>query len=160
MKRETYERALRSASQISFLSLPLVTACGSTYEPVIDAGSSGHGYGDGDGHGDEGDDDGDAPIDCAKALKAAYPNGDPNWYNSAEPTPRVDTGVPVATLVQCCIDNPPTDADFAGGAGSYRESGCCSLNNETDGAIANLGLACTPWGPPMPRAMRRREVLS
>ena len=163
MKRETYERALRSASRISFLSLPLAAACGSTYEPVIDAGTGGGYGGDEDGHGDEGDaygDDGDDVVDCKKALADAYPKGDPSWYDAFNPTPRVDTGVPVETLVQCCIDNPPSADEGSGGGGGYRDSGCCSLNNETDGAIANLGLACTPWGPPMPRAMRRREVLS
>ena len=46
MKRETYERALRSAAQISFLSMPLIAACGGPiYEPVDAATGPG---GDGD----------------------------------------------------------------------------------------------------------------
>ena len=57
----------------------------------------------------------------------------------------------------CYRDSPSTKAEV--NAPSRADTGCCSLNNETDGAIANVGLACTPWGPPMPRAMRR-EVLS
>jgi hypothetical protein len=196
MRRETYERALRSAAQISFLTLPIAIGCGNTFEPVDPTPMPGDGDGDGDGDdyrgdgtgdgsgdaygddadatGDDGSSDGTAdgtedgsgdgeecadsgtPFDCATALKDAYPNGDPNWYNSLEPTPRVETGVPVATLVECCsaLAAAP-DADL-----TLRDTGCCSLHNETDGAVANVGIGCTPWGPPMPRAMRRPEVLS
>jgi hypothetical protein len=62
MKRETYERALRSAAQISFLSLPLVGACGEPgAEPAEDtvAGLVSELCADG----------------CEAALKGAYPNG-------------------------------------------------------------------------------------
>ncbi len=197
MKRETYERALRSAAQISFLSLPLAIGCGNTYEPVDPTPMPGDGDGDGDGDDYRGDGTGDAygddddgadgdgdgaskdddgtgdgsdgtgdgeecadsgtpPVDCATALKDAYPNGDPNWFDNSSPTPRVDTGVPVATLVECCTELAAgPDASF-----TLRDTGCCSLNNETDGSVANVGLACTPWGPPMPRAMQKPEVLS
>jgi hypothetical protein len=145
MKRETYERALRSAAQISFLSLPLVGACGEPgAEPAEDtvAGLVSELCADG----------------CEAALKGAYPNGDPNWYDAARPTQRVRTRVPVATLVECCSDLAAS-LDAVGEGYAIRDTGCCSLNNETH-AVENLGLACTPWGPPMPRAMRRRQVLS
>ena len=148
MKRETYERALRSAAQVSFLALPFAGACGGPiYEPVPDAATSGGGDGDGSL----------STAECEAALKAAYPDGDPNWYGG-EPTKRVDTGVPVATLVSCCSELAATAGSSGDGLG-LRDTGCCSLNNETH-AVENIGVACTPWGPPMPRAMRRREVLS
>jgi hypothetical protein len=195
MKRETYERALRSAAQISFLALPFAVGCGNTFEPIDPTPVPGDGDGDGDGddyrgdgsgdaYGDDGsdgtsddgasddgsgddgasDDSGDGsecadsgtPFDCATALKDAYPNGDPNWYNSQDPTPRVDTGVSVEKLVECCSTLAAAPDAYL----TFQDTGCCSLHNETDGAVANVGIACTPWGPPMPRAMRRPEVLS
>jgi hypothetical protein len=147
MRRDTYERALRSAAQISFLSLPMVACGGPSYTPVQDASAPG-----GDTPGD-GDGEKLGAAECDKALKDAYPNGDPNWFNSSMPTKRAETGVPVATLVQCCNDI------IAAGASditlTLRDTGCCSLNNETQ-AVEGVGVACTPWGPPMPRAMRRR----
>src|SRR5690606_31203000 len=91
MKRETYERALRSAAQISCLALPL-SACGPVYEPIEDAST---------GPGGDGDDGELSTAECEAALKAAYPMGDPHWFEQT-PTERAETGVPVATLVQCC----------------------------------------------------------
>lgn len=150
MKRETYERALRSAAQISVLSLPLLGACGNTYVPVVDASAPDDGE----------DDDPRRPEECEAALAEAYPDGDPNWFGSS-PTPRVDTGVSVAELVACCELLPPSAEERSGSGGPYQDSGCCSLNNETGGEIENVGLACTPWGPPMPRAMRgARQALA
>jgi hypothetical protein len=80
-------------------------------------------------------------AECRDALKAAWPNGDPKFYDPDEGTPRVATDVSDADLAACCERHQAklsTD--------DYRDLGCCSAKWE--------GGHCTPWGPPMPPAMR------
>src|SRR5262245_55203202 len=134
MKRETYERALRSAAQVSFLSLPLLSACaGPIQAPVSDASDGKAASGDGDL----------TVTECERTLKEAYPKGDPNWYGPT-PTARADTGVALEELVQCCRDMAGASA-AQGNNLALRDTGCCSLHHETN-AVENIGLACTPWG--------------
>lgn len=79
-------------------------------------------------------------AECRTALSAAYPNGDDNWYQPQNPTPRKETEVSTAALVSCCEKHAGTLGDQ-----DYRSLGCCSAKFD--------GAHCTPWGPPMPPAM-------
>ena len=80
-------------------------------------------------------------AECRTALKEAFPNGDPNWPNPQNPTPREKTAVSDADLQACC-----DGIAQAGSTEDYRSLGCCSVKDN--------GVHCTPWGPPTPPAMR------
>jgi hypothetical protein len=81
--------------------------------------------------------------ECKAALKAAYPDGDKNWYDPNKPTPRAQTAVSDADLKRCCDELRAKDFPTE----DYRDIGCCAASWES--------AKCTPWGPPMPPAMAR-----
>ncbi len=80
-------------------------------------------------------------AECRAALTEAFPNGDPKWYQGDHGTARVATGTSDADLVACCDSLSKTASTE-----DYRQLGCCSTKFD--------GPHCTPWGPPMPPAMR------
>lgn len=156
MNRDVYERALRSAAQITFLGF--LGGCGGVAAPEEATGAT---------------DDalatcGGADGACRRAIADAWPAGDPEWWGTG--TPRVQTPVSDRALATCCARLLPRRTDGGGieyheRLGTWRTSGCCSATRTASDPASpgipsdpELAVACTPWGPPMPRAARRPAV--
>jgi hypothetical protein len=79
-------------------------------------------------------------AECRSALAAAYPNGDAQWYDPNNHTPRTATPVSDSALAACCEHQVDVFS-----TSDYRKLGCCAAHFN--------GGHCTPWGPPMPPAL-------
>lgn len=151
MDRTAYSRALRAAAQVSFVALAGCAGAAATEptdmneEAACKGGTSGKAPprtsakdagGAADATSAAAPDA--APLSCDAKLKAAFPKGDPDWFDQPD--------VQNADLAACCnalakaIDPAkPTSTE------EFRASGCCSIKDVVEGTMA-----CTPWGPPMP----------
>jgi hypothetical protein len=155
MTRDTYERALKSAAQIAFLSF--IAGCGSATQGEASEAQTEEGATAGSEalakHTSCVHDPRLSDKSCRAAIQGAYPNGDPDWYGQG--TPRTPTPTSDATLAKCCeqlfFKNGSND-----GTPELHNSGCCTILKLAQSSV--VGVACTPWGPPMPVAMRRRGV--
>lgn len=160
MRQDVHLAALAAASRVAF-SVALLGACGGAASELAEperagAGAGGAGYGASDAELSGGragraprvgegaaapchEDAGAAKPACDAVLAAAF--GDAGWF---------DPGLPVSAEVKtCCVESgATTDYDHP------QHWTCC-------GALDWPGAACTPWGPPVPPAMRpaaSREV--
>jgi hypothetical protein len=97
---------------------------------------------------------------CTKGLaklKEVFPNGDKTWWDRSKASPELKGNVDVT---ECCESMLKGDGgEDLSKIGTFRSSGCCAADYSGDGGN-NLGnvpvfSACTPWGPPVPPAMRR-----
>lgn len=91
-------------------------------------------------------------AECKETLASAYPHpGGYQWKPVAEP----------ADVVACCHEEL-----VAHGAGSHYRWDCCvaydpnatpstGASDGTQSFEQSIGWACTPWGPPVPPAMKR-----
>jgi hypothetical protein len=96
-------------------------------------------------------------------LERAFPDGDRNWW-------AMDVNPALAgqeDVTACCKEIVPGDYSpdaaeaYLHGIEKFRHVGCCSADYRAvaDAGDAGLspaqvvGMACTPWGPPMPPAM-------
>jgi hypothetical protein len=89
-----------------------------------------------------------APLPCDARLAATFPDGGAPYYVNDTP-PSTDPA-----LIACCNElaaklSPATRTE------AIRSSGCCHV--AFDGEASS---ACTPWGPPVPPAMRAPSRLS
>lgn len=84
------------------------------------------------------------PLTCEQVVNAAFPvEGD---YPGAK--------LPVSVQVQsCCVEL----LEKSQGALAQHRWDCCA--NLPAGAGQSVNIACTPWGPPVPPAMKRRRSL-
>jgi hypothetical protein len=156
MTRDTYERALKAAAQIAFLSL--VAGCGGATQGEGSETLTGEGAAENQAEAlakKASSCPSTRPTDksCRAAIKAAYPNGDPDWYG--EGTPRKPTSTSDAALAACC-EQVFFKNGTNGGDPDLHDSGCCTVLKLSHSSV--VGIACTPWGPPMPVAMPRRGL--
>ena len=151
MTRDTYERALKSAAQIAFLSF--IAGCGAAPAEGAETQSdeSANTASDALAGKSCGGNTPTTDKSCKDAIKAAYPNGDPDWFGQG--TPRKPTSTTDAQLAKCCEQVYFKNGQQNIGTPDMRNSGCCTVLRNSHSTV--LGLACTPWGPPMPVAMRR-----
>lgn len=86
-------------------------------------------------------------LACLEQLEAHFPNGDPDWSSFWEGTQVTDP-----ELAACCtaFAGPPRSAlnDPWPNYELLRNAGCCHVTGW------GREMHCTPWGPPMPPAMR------
>jgi len=84
-------------------------------------------------------------LSCDQVVAAAFPGED--MYPGKKQS--------VSAEVQSCCLELLTDRDAGLGLGltAHRWDCCANLPDNTD---ENVGIACTPWGPPVPPAMKRR----
>lgn len=160
MDRVAYSRALRAAAQVSFVTVmagcaaadnvdqypvskasgssnmsapPAPSATGSTSQkPTADAGTDAKAHTDAQV----------SQLTCDEKLKALFPSGDEAWFTG----PAVSSD---PALAECCGAKLEAlkPADFEG-LSDFRKSGCCHVDN-----VPNVGVACTPWGPPAPPSL-------
>jgi hypothetical protein len=82
-------------------------------------------------------------LSCDQVINAAFPTeGD---------YPGVKKSVS-AEVQTCCAELLGGD----GGLATHRWDCCANLPADTSGM--SIGFACTPWGPPVPPAMKRRAL--
>ena len=86
-------------------------------------------------------------LSCDQVVAAAFPGED--MYPGKKES--------VSAEVQTCCLELLTDRDGGLGLGatSHRWDCCANL---PDNAGNDVGIACTPWGPPVPPAMKRRRA--
>jgi len=89
------------------------------------------------------------PKSCDQVLASAFPDAGGFTWNWEK-----DGGAPVADDVKSCCEET-LSKNF--GQGPYRWACCDALDNGASSS-QNIGIACTPWGPPVPPRMRRRNV--
>jgi hypothetical protein len=83
-------------------------------------------------------------------LKAAFPDGDKQWYSHAKADPKFvgDTNV-----TACCESMLKGGNEDLTKVGKFRTSGCCAADFTSEKAPIGV-TACTPWGPPVPPSMK------
>ena len=143
MRHDVHAAALGAASRVAF-SILLAGCAGATTttEAPLDSSST---------QSDEAElrrkkachepDAAPAKPACDQVLASAFP--DPNaWAGGGE-----DAGADVKT---CCVELLQSEKDPGIDRPPYHWS-CCRATQW--GAEADAGIACTPWGPPVPPAM-------
>jgi hypothetical protein len=162
MRRDVHLKALKAASNVAF-SVALI-GCGAASE---DAGNGGGAASDG------------TPASAAESDLNGKPKGKTKHGSVATTdTSCHDGGAPDATPPDCnalVAAAFPTEGNYPGtkqDVGAEVEACCVKLLASTDGVMthrwdccanlpkdANVGIACTPWGPPVPPPMRRARQL-
>lgn len=156
MRSDVHASALRSAAKVAF-SVAFLGGCSAA--PAVTAGEE-----------PPGNPDEVEPVTTeselgAKKRKTKRPT--PTSCPSKEP-PRASCASVVAAAF-------PTEGDYPGvkqAVSSEVQACCVQLLDESQGALANhrwdccanlpevappsVGIACTPWGPPVPPAMKAR----
>ena len=161
MRRDVHASALRSAAKVAF-SVAFLGGCSAA--PAVTAGEE-----------PAGNPDDVDPVTTESELgakkgkptkpKLAAPTGTSCHGNDAAP-PRASCEAVVAAAF-------PTEGSYPGvkqAVSSDVQACCVALLDESHGALANhrwdccanlpdpapqsVGIACTPWGPPVPPAMR------
>lgn len=82
-------------------------------------------------------------LSCEQVVNAAFPT-EGNYPGKKQS---------VSAEVQTCCAELLTDRD--GGLPAHRWDCCANLPAD---AGQNVGIACTPWGPPVPPSMKRRAL--
>ena len=143
MRRDVHLKALKAASNVAFSialvgcasASPATTASTDDGTPATTSESElkkKHPKAHAGCHEDAG-----TPLDCQAVVDAAFPTaGD---YPGTKQS--------VSEEVAACCDT--LLGKGATGAGAHRWDCCANAAHPSD-----VGLACTPWGPPVPPAMR------
>ena len=150
MDRHVHLAALRAAAKLT-MGISFVAGCSSTDAPAI--GSDDTNLTD---HAPTPASDASAPCDgstdagapsCESLLASAFPS--PAWDDFR--TYRTEAApLPTATPeVRACCEKITSESE--------QRWECCNLLGGGDSLGSGL-LACTPWGPPVPPAMRLLEV--
>jgi hypothetical protein len=156
MQRDVHLAALKAATKVAF-SMTLVGCAAAPPGVAVDEAASTARAPSG-GCASEPDTDAAAGTDAGAASDAAPSNESCDAIVAAAfPTPSDYPGTkqPVSDEVAACCDQLlSTDQGIGGHAGEHRWD-CCANTAHPE----NVGMACTPWGPPVPPAMRvLREV--
>jgi hypothetical protein len=138
MRKDIHLAALRAGARVAF-STALLAGCSAgpetgTSDPATDNLT---------GKSDAGACVPGAKFSCTDLIEAAFPGTD-------DPSP--GTKQTVAHAVQaCCAEELAAKRGFI----EHRWA-CCANLDPSDST--HVGAACTPWGPPVPPAMRRRDA--
>jgi hypothetical protein len=81
-------------------------------------------------------------LSCKEVLDAAFPT--PSNYPGTKTTT-------VTADVEACCDQELTGTSLGG---DHRWDCCANISQKDD----KIGMACTPWGPPVPPKMKRRML--
>ena len=133
MNKEVHIAALRAAAKVAF-GVAFVAGCSSTEEAADTQGPQESEV--------RANSCGDKKFTCDDLVKAAFPTvGNYPGEAVASISPAVK---------QCC-----TDLLVAKGAEIQNRWDCCANRNSAGANEQNVNIACTPWGPPVPPAMKR-----
>ncbi|MBS2020066.1 MAG: hypothetical protein JST00_44815 [Deltaproteobacteria bacterium] len=153
MRSDVHQAALRAAAKVAFSMAFFTVGCAAATDPV-----------------DEGEALGDEPETTESDISKAKPKASKvatkgcskkpkpscgELVNAAFPTEGFYPGTKqnVSKEVQaCCVELLTNPGDAGLGMTAHRWD-CCA--NATPGA--DIGMACTPWGPPVPPSMGRRR---
>lgn len=96
-------------------------------------------------------DAGPPKLTCDQILASAFPDGGNGWFGNEEKKLSPDE-------LACCTEEIKAAAkDETGLNRGQHHWACCTATNWGQG-IPDIGLACTPWGPPVPPAMNRKKA--
>lgn len=142
MRSDVHSAALRAAAKVAF-SVAFIGGCSApaSSDPADDDAVS---TSDELAKGCEKDRDASSPspLTCEQAVRAAFPvEGD-------YPGTKQAVSVRVQT---CCVE---LLEESRGMLGEHRWDCCANLPAN---AGPSVGIACTPWGPPVPPSMTRRS---
>jgi hypothetical protein len=144
MRSDVHSMALRAAAKVAF-SVVFLGGCGeAATEEASDPLASGTSEADLKSGCHAPAKDAAAPkLSCEQVVASAFPiEGN---YPGAKKTVAVE-------VQQCCVEL----LDKSHGALAAHRWDCCA-NLPVD-AGQEIGIACTPWGPPVPPRMRRRSL--
>ena len=136
MRNDVHTAALKAAAKVAF-SMAFVSGCSSSAgEPTGESESAVMTYGSPSKP--------DAAVSCTDVLAATFPKpGDYQW----EPVPQS------AEVVSCCKE----ELEAHDASTPYRWDCCVAFDPKT-GDTTGHAMACTPWGPPVPPAMKARTL--
>lgn len=152
MRPDVHHAALRAAARVAFsiaISSPVSLGCASiepTEPTETDEGAL-------SANAPATPSKAEPPLACDAVLASAFPNPDPTHYQY-EPVPAT------AEIAACCKD----ELTAHDAASAYRWE-CCVAYDPALGPgsaptmTSELGIACTPWGPPVPPSMKRARGL-
>ncbi len=144
MRSDVHSKALRAAAKVAF-SVVFLGGCTAASQDENDAlGTEGYASDEAELKGCHKAKDAGAPkLSCEQVVASAFPTeGD---YPGAKK--------PVSASVQTCCAELLTKSQ--GSLEAHRWDCCANLPAD---AGQQLGMACTPWGPPVPPRMLRRSV--
>lgn len=162
MHRDVFSAALRATAKVAF-SMAIVTGCTASESP--ETGSSDSDIKRGCSDDAKKPDAAPAEPDCASTL-ATYEAGRNKWLADLDAYYQ-DAGAdtdhaPKAPAVSaeakaCCHEEVSKE-----GWGAPHRASCCqgalSWQEALDNGDQAVEMACTPWGPPVPPAMKRLRV--
>jgi hypothetical protein len=159
MRRDVHLAALKAATKVAF-SMTLVGCASASPGGVAsdEAASTTRPPAAGCHSGEESGADAAADASSGAAPDAGG-TGDGSCdavVAAAFPTPSEYPGTKQAVSAEvaaCCDELLSTDQGVGGHAGEHRWD-CCANAAHPE----NVGMACTPWGPPVPPAMRVRRA--
>lgn len=95
-------------------------------------------------------DAGPPKLTCDQVLASAFPEGEDGWFGN-------DEKKLTAAELACCTEQIQASAkdELGLNRGKYHWA-CCTATNWGQG-LGDIGMACTPWGPPVPPAMKRKH---
>jgi len=85
---------------------------------------------------------------CEQVLASAFPDAGEGW-------PEGDFSNASKETKECCI----AELKAKGYESPHRWTCCMATNWGQDANDQQVSIACTPWGPPVPPAMKRRNVM-
>jgi hypothetical protein len=140
MNKEVHAAALRAAAKVAF-SVAFITGC-SSEEAASDTAP---GPQESEVRSNA---CGDKKFTCTDLVKASFPaEGNYPGQAVASISPAVK---------QCC-----TELLIKNGSQTEHRWDCCANRNNAGASEQNVNIACTPWGPPVPPAMKRvRDVFA
>ncbi len=146
MRRDVHLKALKAASNVAF-SIALVGCASATPDAQTsdDPTASSTNESELRKKHPKSCHDAGQPLDCHQVVDEAFPTA------GSYPGKKQDVSEEVAACCDTLLAGGWTDA----GAGEHRWD-CCANAAHPD----KVGIACTPWGPPVPPAMRRRDEVA
>ncbi len=149
MQNDVHFAALRAAARVAF-GVAVLGGCSGAEEPADGSLSSASEINRAPCH----DAGATKPKkSCDEVIASAFADAGADDFVWNDPTkPRA----PVSSEVKACCEERLGDRDGGVFAMPYRWS-CCAAIDDGAGDPA-IGMACTPWGPPVPPSMRRARL--
>lgn len=162
MRSDVHSAALRAAAKVAF-SVAFISGCAAEAAPGDEATGP----------------DGTEPATTAEADLSSKKTKKKTGTSSALPPGchHADASVPKLSCDQVIASAFPTEGNYPGkkqNVSAEVQTCCAELLGDQDGGLPahrwdccanlpadpgqNIGIACTPWGPPVPPSMKRRAI--
>jgi hypothetical protein len=153
MDKLTHFAALKAASRVAF-GIVVLGGCSAaaTEEDTVASESEINAKAPCPSKQDAGTDAAPSKPSCENVLASAFPDGG-NDFSSMQNPPKVSDEVKT-----CCAEHLASEDENTWQL-QYRWS-CCGVLDNWNNPDPKISMACTPWGPPVPPAMKRMKAVA